>query len=438
MIKKRKIWDKITQQLQLDLPPSEFETWFSTAALEKCGPKLAEIHVPNKFVAAWLHENHSRKIQSAINQMLGFRPEIRFVYPRPYSPVSSVDDREPIDTPARWSRGLNPLSTFGRFITFENNRFAYESALNAADKPGDPFNPLFIFSNESLGKTHLLHAIGNRVLDRNASARIEYLTADRFVGDFSLARKNRAAAGFTEALRRTDLLLFDDIHRLGDREKSQRSFLSIFDWLLTANRQVAVSGRYPPKRIRNLIPELQSRLESGVLTEIGVPDQKIKIDIIKQRAKQEDIDIPEDVAFFLANNIKDFKTAEEYLVSLQAYTSLTRKEIDLSTVKRFLKNRHPRQIGVHDIQKLSASHFNISISDLVSNKKSRRFAYPRQVAMVLTRELTDLSLKQIGDAFGKRDHTTVIYALRRIDRDGKNPSSGVPADLERIQTLLMR
>jgi chromosomal replication initiator protein len=369
--------------------------------------------------------------------MLGFRPEIRFVYTPPNSLMSSVDDREPIDNASRSSHGINPSSTFGRFITFENNRFAYKSALNAADKPGDPYNPLFIFSNASLGKTHLLHAIGNRFLDRNASARIEYLTADRFIGDVSLARKNRTAEDFSDALRRTDLLLFDDIHRLGDKEKTQRSFLSIFDWLLNANRQIAVSGRYPPKQIRNLIPELQSRLESGVLTEIGVPDQKIKVDIIRQRAKQEDIDIPEDVAFFLANNIRDFKTAEEYLVSLQAYTSLTRKEIDLSTVKHFLKNRHSRQIGVHDIQKLTASHFNISITDLVSNKKSRRFAYPRQVAMVLTRNLTDLSLKQIGEAFGKRDHTTVIYALRRINREGKDPYSGVSNDLERIRTLLM-
>jgi chromosomal replication initiator protein len=293
-----------------------------------------------------------------------------------------------------------------------------------------------VFSSASLGKTHLLNAIGNRVLDRNDSSHIRYVTAAQFIGDFSLALKNRTPEGFSEQLRRTDILLFDDIHELGERERSQRVFLSIFDWLLTSNRQIAVSGRCAPKQIRNLIPELQSRLESGVLTEIAPPDQKSKVDIIRQRAEQEHVVLPEDVAFFLANNINDLKTAESYLISLRAHASLTKKDIDLSTAKRFVKNRHPRQISVHDIQKLSASHFNISISDLVSNKKSRRFAYPRQIAMALTRKLTDLSLKQIGEAFGKRDHTTVIYALKRIDREGRDPQSAVSRDLERIEHLL--
>jgi len=428
MFKEKEIWEKITISLESAIPESETKAWFSRTNLKKLDPDLALIEVPNKFVANWLRDNYLTQIQDFFKSSLNLLPEIRFTY--------KTITRQDTNKYKTFRHGLTPLYTFDNFIMSDNNRFAYATALDVANRPAENYNPLYIFSKTSIGKTHILHAIGNHVLSINPLTRVKYLSADRFSSNLSNAARRHNLNEFRQGYADLDFLLIDDFQMLEGRERSLQEFTSIFNIFYQSKKQVVVAGKTSPNQTKNLPPYLRSRMEWGILIKLQVPDHTTRMKIIQKMAKKENLYIPDDVVFFLANTTNDLKVLNQYFVSLQTYTSLYQRKIDLSTVKSILKHTNLYQGSVNDIQKLTAEYFNISISDLLSNKKSLHFSYPRQVGMYLCRELTDLSFKDIGRVFGNKDHSTVIYSVKRIETE-KNRNKSVFNDINKLQNFLL-
>jgi chromosomal replication initiator protein len=428
MFKEKDIWEKITISLESAIPESETKAWFSHTNLKKLDTDLALIEVPNKFVANWLRDNYIVHIQNFFKSSLNFVPEIRFTH-------NTITGRHTHQYKT-FDHGLSSSYTFDNFILSDSNRFAYATALDVANRPAENYNPLYIFSKTSLGKTHLLHAIGNHLLSINPLTRVKYLSADRFSSDLSNAARRQNLNEFREYYTGFDFLLIDDFHLLAGRERSQQEFTSIFNMFYQSKKQVVVAGKTSPNQTKNLPPDLRSRMEWGILLELQIPDHTTRMKIIKEKAGEANIHILDDVVFFLANTTNDLKVLIQYFVSLQTYTSLYQRKIDMSTVKSIIKNTNIYQRNVNDIQKITAEYFNISMSDLLSNKKSRDFSYPRQVGMYLCRKLTDLSFKDIGRAFGNKDHSTVIYAVKRIEKE-KNKKQGVLNDINKLQNFLL-
>lgn len=436
MSKKKDTWARITKNLESKVTRSEFKTWFSNISLERLSPDLAVIHVPNKFVANWLHENYLIDIQNSFKSVLRQSPEIQFCYERTgktKEPIQAgLDSQTPKSSPPP---NLNPSMTFDRFITGDCNRFAYTSALEVAKGSTRKYNPLFIYSPAGLGKSHLLHAIGNYRTSKQPSCRIGCSSSDSFTSDFTFSIRNGKLHDFREKYRNLDLLLFDDIHLLVNRKKTQEEFLFIFKELFSDKKQIVITSKRPPTKLSNMNSQLTSRLGSGILTDIQFPDKNTKIKIIKKRAKEDNIQIPDDVLFFFANSSRDIKTLIENIVRLEAYTSLNSGDVNISMVKTLNKSKNKIDIGVEDIKSVTAEYFGISQSDLASNKKKRTFSYPRHLAMYLSRKYTHLSYHEIGDAFGHKNHSTVIYAIRRIEKSKKKEKK-ILDNLHAIENLL--
>lgn len=433
---KKDIWSSIVKNLKSTLSRSHFDTWISNTTLKNLDQDQALIQVPNRFVATWLHDNYLSQIQDSFKSNLGFLPEIRFTYTTRQAGGDTQHHSLGTNSDIGTVHQLNPLLTFDTFIQANSNRFAYSSALNVAKKSVTNYNPLYIFSELSLGKTHLLNAIGNRVISTDPMTNVRYVPADRFSLDFLTATRDGKLRTFREEYRNLDLLLFDDIHLLAGSEISQRELIYCINRFYESNKQMVLTGSHPPIQIQNLIPKLTSCLEWGLLSEIRVHGQKTKTKIIRQNAKDQDLHLPEDVVFFLANSTNDLKTLKQLLSDLQTHPSLYQRQIDISTVKALIGKNNSHDIGVNDIKKAIVGHFNISVSQLLSDQKKHKFSYPRQLGMYLSRRLTVLSLKEIGDAFGKKDHSTVLYAVRRMETYVNDGKSSVLDDINKLLNLL--
>ncbi len=403
--------------------------------MKEFDPQSVVIEVPNKFVASWLRDHYGPHIRKAFRDALNISPQIRYSHISPNAPQLKVPaPPEPAHT-SRPPSLLNTQFTFDGFVRADSNRFAYSAAVSVATLAQSRYNPLYIYSRTGTGKTHLLHAIGHQWLSARPHSRVAYVPSAQFLSD--MRWRHTDPGWFTGRYGNLDLLLFDDVHGLAGKQRSQEAFLFLFDQIHQKRRQLVLAAKMPPGQIHDLTPALRSRLESGLLAEILLPEQDTKIRILKQLAEQRQVTLPDDVAFFLAGAAEDGKAVEEYLVSLQAYVSLYQRQIDMSTVKAIIRERGARRIELPDIQRVVADHFSISVADLLSGKKHRRFSYPRQIAMYLSRHLTSLSFKEIGSAFGNKDHSTVIYAVNRIQRESRdNPR--VKADVRTLQRLLTR
>ncbi len=432
---KKNIWNQIITHLESTISKSEITTWFSTTTLSKLDKESATITAPNKFISIWLSENYIDQIQNSLKENLNYLPEIRFTYDGSEPEQDTTEYKKQNKSRVSHNHQLNPLLTFSKFIIAKCNRFAFSSAHDVAEKPAENYNPLYLFSSLSSGKTHLMNAIGNQVVNNDPLSKVIYVSLDQLSLDFSLASKNRALANFRDKYRKGDFLLIDDIHLISGRKKIQKELISLFNFYYESKKQVVAAGKLPPGQIGNILPELRSRLEWGLLSELKVPDNKTRMKIIKKNSREEKINIPDDVAFFLSNATDDLKTLNKYLVSLGANSSLNKKEINISAVKSIIKNKKSFNINANDIQKLTADHFNISLTDLLSNKKTHKFSYPRHVAMFLSRELTKSSFKELAKAFGNKDHSTIIYAVKRIEKD-KEKKKEVADDLNKLQNLL--
>ncbi len=414
----------------------EYGTWFSRAILKECDSRRAIIEVPNKFVGTWLEERYLPDIKKAFKRVMHQTPEIHFIHAVGNSGTTPVQGPLTNDlSGASYNLNLKPSMTFQKFIIGECNRFAYTSALEVARRPSDYYNPLYIYGDSGCGKTHLLQAIGRVVHENNSTCNILYLSSDSYASECVYSLKNEKMPEFRQKYGDADVLLFDDIQYLGGKKRTQEEFLILFNKLLDEKKQIVISGNGPPNALREMSQHLISRLGWGLLTEIQSPDNDLKVKLIRTKAHEENVRIPDDVMFFLASTVDDIKTLLDNMVRIQAYASFNGDDLNISIARSLIKNRSKKDVDIEDIKSAVANYFNLTTDDLISNKKKRAYSYPRQLAMYLTREYTSLSYKQIGDAFGRKNHSTAIYAIKRITKASEEEGE-IRDHLRHIQNLL--
>ena len=338
---------------------------------------------------------------------------------------------------------LNPKYTFDTFVTGKSNNFAHAAAMAVADKPGKTYNPFFMYGGVGLGKTHLMHAIGNRVLKNHPEMRVLYVSSEQFTNEIIQAIQQGTSDKFRQKYRNIDVLLIDDIQFISGKTSTQEEFFHTFNTLYDAQKQVIISSDRPPREVERLEERLRSRFDWGLTTDIQAPDLETRIAILKNKAQSDHFNIPDDVMVYIASRIdSNIRELEGALTRLEAYASLTKRVVNTDLVAEALKDIFPngkaKEVTMDIIQEIVASYFKIKIEDLHSKKRTRNIAYPRQIAMYLCREMTENSLPQIGNFFGGRDHTTVIHAYDKInqDKDTDNRLSGILNELmDRIQKV---
>ena len=436
MTTKNEIWDHIKVNIQGRISKSEFKTWLSQASLLEINSKLAVIEVPNKFVAAWLSDHYSEHIRKLLHPIVGTRPILRFSYQT--HPASTKEKKKQVllqNQKNAFSSGLDPYCTFAEFIKARSNGLAYSSALEVANNPVSKYNPLYIYSKWSSGKTHLLHAIGNEAMKIAPHKKAVYLSAENIISRFdkTIAEKSNNFWGTEKPPR---FLLLDDFDTVASNKNSQKELLSFCTQLLESKRQLVVAASAPPSQLKNLLPQLRSRLEWGLITEIKIPDQKTKMKLIHQKARQKGIQFQEDAIFFLASTTNDLKNLVQQIDKIKIHAPLYGNKMDISIVQSILENEHPARIDPGHVQDITAKYFNISPSDLLSRNRQRKISYPRQVAIFLTRKYTDLSLEEIGKAFGNKHHSSIIYSINSIKKDLKSKIK-VVEDISNLRGIIL-
>jgi chromosomal replication initiator protein len=419
MTTKNEIWDQIKRNIKDDIPKSEFKTWLSKTSLLEISSELAVIEVPNKFVAAWLSENYSEPIRLLLQDIVDIQPAIRFSYRTLRNKIKEKKKHIPQSSKTSFPLGLDPSLTFSDFIKARSNGLACSSALDVANNPSHKYNPLYIFSKWSLGKTHLLHAIGNEAMKKDPDKKAIYLSAESIVSKFKKSTPDMIN-GFWGDEKPPRFLLLDDFQTISSHIKIQKELLSLCNLFLESKRQLVVAASTPPSQIRNLLPQLRSRLEWGLITEIKVPDQETKMKMVHQKAKQHGLQFREDAQFFLASSTNDLKSLVRQIEKIKIHSPIYGNKMDISIVQSILENKLQIQIGPEHIQEITAKYFHISPSDLLSRNKERKISYPRQVAIFLTRKYTDMSLKEIGRAFGNKHHSSIIYSINHIEKNIKS------------------
>jgi len=424
------LWNRCLRVLESELPEQQFNTWVRPLQAIECDGQL-RLLAPNRYVIDWLGQNSLSRIKELIRAFaegggpdvvldVGSRPGI--LVPQPA--VEAVADNGPAALrrarpPASvLGSRINPEFTLVNFVEGKSNQLAKAAAIQVAGNPGKAYNPLFIYGGVGLGKTHLMHAVANQLKDHNADARLAYVHSERFVGDMVKALQHNTINDFKTAYRSLDALLIDDIQFFAGKERSQEEFFHTFNALLESQQQVILTCDRYPKEVDGLEERLKSRFGWGLTVAIEPPELETCVAILMSKAAMSHVDLPEEVAFFIAKRIRsNVRELEGALRRVVATSHFTGRPITLEFAKDALRDLLALQeklVTVENIQKTVAEYYKIRIADLLSKRRSRSIARPRQVAMALAKELTNHSLPEIGDAFGGRDHTTVLHACRRI------------------------
>lgn len=433
---KKEIWKQITLRLESNLSEPIFKTWFSQTTLGRIEENSAVINVPNKFIAHWLQDNYIDEIKNSFKIIINKIPEIHFQYKKRLMENNDVYDISK-KTDQFFLNNLNSEMNFDCFITGKSNKFAYSSAYKVATKPAGNYNPLYIYSTTSLGKTHLLNAIGNHFVKYDNSIKVGYLSSNIFISDYMFSIKNNNLHRFRDKYTRLNILLLDDIHLLSNHKNIQEEFLSIFDTYYNEKKQIVITGNRSPGGLNSFNPHIISRLGSGLLAEIQSPDKDIKIKIIQDRLKSYSLiaSVPGDIITFLAQQSNDLKVMIKNISRLKTYLSLNNDDINISIAKSLFSNNSKSNTDIKDIQSITAGYFNISLSDMLSHNKKRIYSYPRQLAMYICKKHTYLSLQEIGALFENRDHSTVIYAVKQIEKK-MNKDKNILNDINNLSRLI--
>ena len=418
------LWHRCLRQLEGEVPEQQFNTWVRPLQ-PLSGDGVLRLYAPNRFVLDWVQQNlYSRIVDIAARESgggacqvvieVGSRP--RADDAAPAAPVVASSGRR--GPPTVVGGRVNPDFTFDTFVEGKSNQLARAAAIQVAENPGRAYNPLFIYGGVGLGKTHLMHAVGNMLRQRNPEARIAYVHSERFVGDMVRALQHNTIAEFKLAYRTLDALLIDDIQFFAGKDRSQEEFFHTFNALLEGQQQVILTCDRYPKEVTGLEERLKSRFGWGLTVAIEPPELETCVAILMAKAQASAVALPEEVAFFIAKRIRsNVRELEGSLRRVIATARFTGKPITLDFAKEALRDLlalQERLVTVENIQKTVAEYYKIRVADLLSKRRSRSIARPRQVAMALARELTNHSLPEIGDAFGGRDHTTVLHACDRI------------------------
>ncbi|MDH5221962.1 MAG: chromosomal replication initiator protein DnaA [Betaproteobacteria bacterium] len=416
------LWDACLRRLEQELPAQQFNTWIRPLVMESVPgePNTLVLAAPNRFVLELVRERFAPRIERLAAEAAGRELSLRLVLarleavpPRPEEPRVSAVQPVALDR-AR----LNRLFTFDSFVTGKANQLARAAAIQVAENPGISYNPLFIYGGVGLGKTHLLQAIGNHLAERRPGAKLRYTHAEQYVTDVVRAYQQKSFDEFKRYYHSLDLLLIDDIQFFSNKGRTQEEFFYAFNALVEAHKQIVISCDTYPKEIAGMEERLISRFGWGLTVAIEPPELEMRVAIVLKKAEVEGAQISEEIAFFIAKNIRsNVRELEGALKKVLAFARFTGRDMTLEMAKEALRDiLHVanRQISVDGIQKTVAEYFKIRIADMHSKKRSRNVARPRQVAMSLAKDLTPMSLPEIGEAFGNRDHTTVLHACRTI------------------------
>lgn len=410
------VWNQILSNLEKVVAKHSFENWLKPLRPAAYSDKTVYIAVPNHFSRDWLKQSYAPLLKQAFVQALGTEIAVKFILADEIPFYSSAKSRSDSLGAAP---ALNPKYTFESFVIGNSNRFAHAAALAVAEAPARAYNPLFIYGGVGLGKTHLMHAVGQHIIAKGTPLRISYVTTEKFTNELIDALRMNETLKFREKYRNVDVLLIDDIQFLAGKERTQEEFFHTFNTLYEASKQIVISSDRPPKEIPTLEERLRSRFEWGLISDIQPPDLETRVAILRKKAQSENVEVPDDTLVLIADKIQsNIRELEGAFIRVVAYTSLTKNPITPETAAMVLKDTfnisRPRPITVNMIQETVANYFNLKPEDLKTKKRTRSVAFPRQIAMYLTRELTDMSLPKIGESFGGRDHTTVLHACEKI------------------------
>ncbi len=437
------LWNRCVTQLRSDMSEQQFNTWIRPLQVEEQPDKL-RLLAPNRFVVDWLNANYMDRIREFVG---GHPDRPSIVLEVGSAPIDGFADGISTPTSTESMRAPdtilgNPLNrgyTFDTFVEGKSNQLARAAASQVAENPGFSYNPLFIYGGVGLGKTHLMHGIGNLMLANNPGARVAYVHSERFVGDMVRALQHNTINDFKRAYRSLDALLIDDIQFFAGKERSQEEFFHTFNALLEGQRQIVLTCDRYPKEVTGLEERLKSRFGWGLTVAIEPPELETSVAILMSKAAAERVDLPDEVAFFIAQRIRsNVRELEGALRRVIANSSFTGRPITLDFAKEALRDLLALQdklVTIENIQKVVTEYFKIRVADLLSKRRSRSITRPRQIAMALAKELTTHSLPEIGDAFGGRDHTTVIHACKRI-RDLRETETRVGEDYQNLLRTL--
>ena len=433
-------WRSCLDYFQRELTPQEFTAWIKPIRCTR-NENMVLLEVPNRLALRWIKDTYLARVQhladehfdTPVNISVELLPRQNNVAngPRPETPQPPA----PINDPSR----LNASYTFDTFVTGRANQLARAAAIQVGDSPGSSYNPLFIYGGVGLGKTHLLHAIGNLVRDRTANAKIRYLHAEQYVSDLVRAVQHRSFDQFKRYYQSLDLLLIDDIQFFADKDRTQEEFFYTFNALLESRRQIVITCDSFPKEISGMEDRLKTRFGWGLTVAVEPPDLEMRVAILLKKAELEGVSLEQAVAFFIAQQVQsNVRELEGALKRVLAFCRFSGQALSIDSCKEALRDLiavQMRQVTIDNIQRTVAEYYKIKVSEMYSKKRSRTIARPRQIAMALAKELTPLSLPDIGEAFGGRDHTTVLHACRKV-AELRTTNSDITSDFNSLLQLL--
>ncbi len=415
------LWAEVSDRLKGALNDTTFGTWFGDVSARELDERAFVLSVPNDFTRDWIEGHFLDLIGAAVRDATGEEKEIRLFVEREVESSGGPVEEAPAATASR-AFEMSQKYTFDSFVIGSSNRFAHAAALAVAEAPAQAYNPLFIYGGTGLGKTHLLQAIGQYVGAHSRSLTVRYITSETFMNDFINSLRDKRIEGFKQRYRTYDLLMIDDIQFLEHKERIQEEFFHTFNSLYEAGRQIVISSDRPPREISTLEERLRSRFEWGLITDIQPPDLETRIAILRKKVKTDGIHVPDpQVLTFIAGRVStNIRELEGALTRVVAFSSLTARPMTVELAQDVLKDVFPQgeapEVSIERIQTAVSDRFGLSMEELCGDRRSQNIVYPRQVAMDLSRELTDASLPKIGREFGGRDHTTVIHATSKIAR----------------------
>jgi chromosomal replication initiator protein len=430
------LWETVKCDLKGLFPEDVFNAWFEPIVAVESAEESLVLGVPNEFAVIWVHENYldliTQRVRLASGRMvnvtlrkLDASPDRHQTPAQPFEPAhrqrgaarrGRADDRERLPAAA----GFNPRNTFETFVVGANNQLAHAACMAVAQAPSQAYNPLFLYGETGLGKTHLMHAVGHGILKSNPDARIAYLSSEKFTNEFIVAIQEKTITKFRQRYRNMDVLLIDDIHVLAGKESTQEEFFHTFNDLFESGKQIFLSSDRPAAEIAKLENRLVSRFQWGLVVDLQSPDFETRVAILRTKAASLKVVIPSEVINFIAQHItKNVRRLEGALIKVASYAALTNKPVDVPTVEMLLKDvlmeQARNQLNIDMIQRRVADYYQLRHSDMLSRRRPNNIAIPRQIAMYLSRVLTRHSLAEIGENFGGRDHGTVIHACKSVE-----------------------
>lgn len=434
------LWETVKCDLKGLFPEDVFQMWFEPVVCLEASEEGLVLGVPNEFAAIWIHDNYLdlisqrlrltagrlvsitlRKIDPALNGQA--RPEpipVLETATRPQHHRGTAPRRTRLEDRAQFAGNLNPRNTFETFVVGQNNQLAHAACMAVAQAPAQAYNPLFVYGDTGLGKTHLMHAVGHQVLRNNADAKVAYLSSEKFTNEFIHAIQEKTLTKFRQRYRHVDLLLIDDIHFISGKEGIQEEFFHTFNELFESQKQIFLSSDRPANEIAKLESRLVSRFQWGLVVDLQSPDYETRVAILRTKAAALKVQLAAEVLTFIAQHItKNVRRLEGALLKVASFAALTNRPVDLPTVENLLRDvlmeQAQHQLNIETIQKRVAERYQLRHSDMMSKRRPANIAIPRQIAMYLCRTLTRHSLQEIGDAFGGRDHGTVIHACKSVE-----------------------